>query len=302
MSVEYRNGIRNLSELNIDANKDWAAMGISNIKELALGMTHGDLLVRGAAILQRFVPGIFGEVLTSSGPGVLPFWGPGGTYLDRYLPATLYLAYAAQKVTKDKTISKSSSLSSVHVGATGDDPANMIKMIAPTLASIDAQNVIAAPDHLVAKNGPIASSLELLVDGFVEETAVGVQTDHTAEARDATTNDLNLCPFTAVNDKIYIGSNWPFWQAWIRVTTNGSGNWANSCYYWNGAWTACVDEGGDGDFQAGARWVRVQHTPQGDWALSVIQGMNLYWMKIETTAWTSEAVAPLGGQIFVAIA
>ncbi len=298
-------GISKLSQLNIDADKDWNTKGIVNIKQLAAAMDVGDLLVRGAGgYLVRLAPGTANLVLTSSGPGALPTWQPGGTYLNRYFPFTIYLNDPAVSViaAPDKTISKNASLTRDYKKAYTDDPANYIKRLLATIASTDAQNVIAAADHSIAKNGPLACSIEVLVDGFVEETAVGAQTDKTAEARSGTADDINLPPFTAVNDKIYIGSAWPFWQAWVNVTTNGSGNWVNSCYYWNGAWTACVDEGGDADFQAGARWIRVQHTPQGDWALSVIQGMNLYWMKIETTAWVSEAVAPLGGQIFIAIA
>jgi len=86
-----------------------------------------------------------------------------------------------------------------------------------------------------------------------------------------------------VLDKIYIGSNYPFWQAQIQVGTNGAGNWTNVAYYWNGAWTAAVDENdGSGDFCAGTGLKFVSHSPQGDWVQTAILGMNLYWMMIRT--------------------
>ena len=66
-------GITKLSELNIDGDKDWLVFGISNLKELAAGMTVGDMVVRGGAgILARLSPGTIGYMLTSNGAGAVP--------------------------------------------------------------------------------------------------------------------------------------------------------------------------------------------------------------------------------------
>ena len=63
-------GITKLSQLQIDADKDWQGYGISNLKELAPGMQKGDMLQRGdSGVLERFSPGPIGFELTSNGPG-----------------------------------------------------------------------------------------------------------------------------------------------------------------------------------------------------------------------------------------
>jgi len=67
-------GIRLLSELIIDADKDWAAMGISNIRELAAAMTKGDLATSNGLILAALNPGPTGSMLFSQGPGADLIW------------------------------------------------------------------------------------------------------------------------------------------------------------------------------------------------------------------------------------
>ena len=63
-------GVTKLSELEIDADKDWSGHGITNLKELASAMETGDMLQRGdSGVLERFSPGVIGFELTSNGPG-----------------------------------------------------------------------------------------------------------------------------------------------------------------------------------------------------------------------------------------
>ncbi len=64
-----RTGITRLSELIIDADKNWQAQGISNIEELAAAMDIGDLLSHNGAVIVRLVPGAPGTLLTSAGAG-----------------------------------------------------------------------------------------------------------------------------------------------------------------------------------------------------------------------------------------
>lgn len=56
MSLLVKGGITKLSELEIDADKDWLAQGITNIKEIAASMAKGDLAVRGNTVLVKFPP------------------------------------------------------------------------------------------------------------------------------------------------------------------------------------------------------------------------------------------------------
>jgi len=74
MSLLVKGGISNLSELIIDAGKDWGGKGISNLKELALGMTKGDILFQQGGVLIKLPPGTIGYELTSHGPGLSIAW------------------------------------------------------------------------------------------------------------------------------------------------------------------------------------------------------------------------------------
>lgn len=70
-------GVSKLSALTIDADKDWGGHEISSLKELALSMQKGDILIKGAGgVLIKLTPGPFTYELTSSGPGSEISWEP----------------------------------------------------------------------------------------------------------------------------------------------------------------------------------------------------------------------------------
>lgn len=298
-----------ISQVYIDADKVWESIlgtphGISRLKEVVLGMTKGDLAVRGDTVLVRLSPGSMGTILTSAGPLHIPSWQPPSGPLELYLPVPISLTHAEAALSgPDQSHNENAPLTTEHKEATGDAPADMILMRSPAVALTDAENALAGPDQTHNENVSTQSALSILCDGFVEETAAAVQTDKTAQARDAVANDLNLNPMTPlVGDKIYVGSNYPFWQIQIVVGTIGVGNWTNQWYYWNGAWVPVVGEvDGANEWQYGPGFVTISHTPQGDWVQQVIQGMNLYWLKCETTAFVNQITAPLGTQVWVAI-
>ncbi len=75
-------GITKLSELTIDADKDWQAKGISNIKQLAAAMAQGEVVYRGAAVMEKLAVGAVGEFLQSQGAAANPVWAAGGGGLD----------------------------------------------------------------------------------------------------------------------------------------------------------------------------------------------------------------------------
>jgi hypothetical protein len=298
-----------ISQVEIDADKVWEDIlgtphGISRLKEVVLGMIKGDLAVRGNTVLQRLAAGPISFILTSAGEGHIPVWMPAAGALDRYLAAQIELSHAEGVVTPDQTIANNAPLTSEHKEAYGDAPADMIKLLSPAVALADAESVLSGPDVSIPTTVSPQSALSILCDGFVEETAAAVQTDKTAQARDAVANDLNLNPMTPlIGDKIYIGSNYPFWQAQVMVGTQGVGNWTNSWSYWNGAWVPVVGEiDGSNEWQFGTGLACISHTPQGDWVQCVIQGMNLYWLKSETIGFVNQITAPLGTQVWVAIA
>jgi len=367
-------GITKLSELNIDADKDWNAKGITNIKQVAALMEKGDMIQKGDNILQRIAAGPDGYVLTSAGPGKLCAWAPAGGALKYYFPISIDSAVASAIVAIAVSHNQVARPSTSYDDQLGDAPAHMILMRAPQVAHSIATVIHAGVDVTHNENTRVRCGVEIPVDGFVEERhydtgshdaadhatvmtdsvralghwvnnelvgatiynitdgssgVITANTDHTvtvaalvggadntwqagdtymvrfdktAQARSTAAGDCKLPPMSPLQtDRIYIGSNYIFPQIWINHSQVGAGNWTNIAYYWNGAWVACVDEAGDTDFQTATGFRMVQHTPQGDWALSTIMGMNLYWMKIECTNFINQATAPLATQMFEAI-
>ena len=83
-------GVKRLSELEIDADKDWAGKGIANLKELALSMSQGDMNFRGAVVIEKLAAGIAGQYLKTQGLNQPPVWDdiPGNRF-ERLLFLTL---------------------------------------------------------------------------------------------------------------------------------------------------------------------------------------------------------------------
>lgn len=67
-------GISNLSELDVDADKDWNLKSISNIKEVAAGMTAGDIVYHDGTQLVKLSPGQMDTQLFTLGPAHNPVW------------------------------------------------------------------------------------------------------------------------------------------------------------------------------------------------------------------------------------
>ena len=95
MSLLLKGGIRKLSELEIDANKDWQGKGITNLARVASDMQIGHIVQHNGVILETLPPGIPTHVLTSEGPAHEITWAPGGLYLWRYFPVEVGLSFVA---------------------------------------------------------------------------------------------------------------------------------------------------------------------------------------------------------------
>lgn len=67
-------GITSLSQLIIDADKDWNLMGMSDIKEVVLGMVIGDIVYHDGTKLVKLSPGALGTELVTEGLGYPPKW------------------------------------------------------------------------------------------------------------------------------------------------------------------------------------------------------------------------------------
>ena len=68
-------GVSQLSQVGIDADKEWSGFGISNIKEVVAGMSVGDIIYHDGNRIQKLTPGPIGSELITLGAGHNPKWG-----------------------------------------------------------------------------------------------------------------------------------------------------------------------------------------------------------------------------------
>ena len=294
-------GINKLSELIIDADKDFAAdtgtpKSITNIKQVAASMAIGNIVQSDGTKLVRIPNGPDGYVLTSQGAGKLLTWAPPGGALKYYLPVSIGLSFQTQKRSLDHSSQVSPSFTTRNLEAIADDPTDNIRFKLPNLA-IAQQTAKRALDHDSGVNPALGSQIYILVDGAISETAAGAQTDETVAARSATANDLNLPPMTpALGDKYYFGFRFPFRGIWLQQGTNGVGNWATTWYYWNGAWNVLSEQDYTAQFQSTGFHRVWWGTKPVDWVTSTIDGLTWYWVKVQTTSYVNQTTKPLGSQ------
>lgn len=294
-------GLEKLSQLEIDADKDWATKGITNIKEIAAAMAKGDLPVHGGSIIQRLQPGGVGMVLTSAGALRIPVWMPGAA-LEVWIPALIEMTHTESLVTVDQSHNEDAPIASSHVQNYLDDVAHYIKRLTPAILCPDAQAIVAA-DQTHNENAPVASecALEFAVGGAIlEEFGVG-NTDYTTEINDAAASDVQLLPTTVagltVNDAFYFGLDKKWGQLWLDIGVPAVGNFALAHEYWNGgAWVALggvVDN--TSEFTISGKH-NMKWTVPGDWALTIVDAKELFWIRARVTNVVGYTTQPLGTQ------
>jgi hypothetical protein len=299
MSLLLKSREAKLSELEIDVDKDWQAKGITNIKQIATSMSKGDLVAKDTAILVRIQTGPDGYVLTSRGALKLPTWAPAGGALKYYFPVLVSSSHTEALAVVSQSIAKNILAATDKKYAYGDAPSDYIKRLIPTVALTDAETIV-APDRIYNKNSPLASecAIHYVVGGAVLDDG-GVQTDYTAQINSPAANDVPLLPVAplVINDAFYFGLSQPWDQLWLNIGVPGDGNWLLVEEYWNGtAWAALtVLKDNTNQFMTAGK-NNIKWTRPGDWALTTILGMNLYWIRARVAAVVSYTIQPLGTQ------
>jgi len=299
-------GITKLSQLNIDVDKGWQdklgnSKGISNIKELAANMVKGEMLVKGASVIERLPAGPDSYVLTSRGTGKVPTWAPAAGQLKYYFPVLISGSFSQDKVAPNQSRSIEAPVAGLDLEALDNQLALNITRLDPTIVLAKTLQDGLTPNQMVVKNGlyRAETGLQMVVDGAVADDG-GVQTDETALAREGTANDMILLPaIPAVNDAYYLGASYRADTFWINIGTAGVGNWTTLVEYYNsdtGDWSASVDEYDNTNQFMAAGLHYIKHSPQANWALTVIQGKNLYWVRIRITAYNNITIQPKGTQ------
>lgn len=162
MSLLVKSGIERLSQLQIDAPKDWLGYGITNLQEVAALMDTGDIAVRGnGGILVRLRPGVSGYVLTSTGALQMPTWAPASTPTALYFPVWMGLqAPSASVYTPDHDEALDAPMTSPYTVTT-------VATETPVQGLTHAA-ALHTPDHDEAENTPMESCIHT----EVETTAV----------------------------------------------------------------------------------------------------------------------------------
>ena len=282
--IKTKGGIEKLSELTIDADKDWQQREISNLKAVAEGMVQGDIAYRGADVLQR-LPADYGvgyNFLHVKNSGQLePEW------MD-IQDLVAYLTGAVNRMVALPTlmiprVSLNLAADEDHSGG-GFTAAPLLSVTTPTAVMVTA---MAAP---AAVSAAIAHDDDPPTD-----------TDETAETNSPTTNDMHLLPSpSAVGDGFYFGLADSFDWVCLDIGTAGAGSWSITWKYWNGStWTALslkYDE--TGNFRTtGKKWAHWNRP--GDWAITTILTHTLYFVKAEVTSYGSMTNQPLGSRAWI---
>ncbi|AQU05305.1 hypothetical protein B1778_00770 [Dehalococcoides mccartyi] len=217
MSVLIKgSSITKLSQLQIDTDKNWNGKGISNVKQIAGGMTTGHIVQHNGLILETLPPGPESYVLTSAGPGQRIVWAPGGTYLYRYFPVTIEISRQSETpFNPDKIYEK---LAPLTVPCGIEDVFNsswFVRHELEIVTSILAEGF--NPHHWRVKTPILADNLiqvNLPVSGAIAE-AGGTQTDETAGAKSPILIDQQ---YAAQDDGQQGFSNSSYWEAQTFTT------------------------------------------------------------------------------------
>jgi hypothetical protein len=296
-------GITKLSELEIDADKDWQAKGITNLKSIAEAMTHGDIIYRGAGVLEKLTAdaGKGYNFLRSRGPGMTPVWQDIES-LIQYMTEALNRAIAVDLAIPTLAVSQVAQQASSPPGRTG---MASVGVIVPGLAlstatgpggGVTSAGILAVPAPSVSRTVSSGNP----VGGAVADDG-GIQADETTAANNDIANDMTLLPATpSVNDAYYfgLGALWDYLR--LNIGTSGVGVWTLAWEYWNGVtWSALpgLNDGTSGFTLEG--WLEVNFTRPGDWAVTTVGGIaNLYWIRVRISSYTSIIAQPKGTRAF----
>ncbi|MDD4985534.1 MAG: hypothetical protein PHQ43_07050 [Dehalococcoidales bacterium] len=275
-------GIARLSQLEIDADKDWQAREITNLKTIAGVMGHGDIAFRGAGVLEKLTAdaGKGYSFLRSRGPGLSPVWQDIES-LVQYLTASANRALAFDLALPMPVMSMA------HIIGTGGGDTS-----SPTLG-------IPAP----AFTGEARATSVNPMGGAVSHNDDVGDTDETAGANDDAGNDMTLLPGDgAINDYYTLGHPGLFDSVCVQVGQAGA-NYTLAYEYSRGAgaWgTLTIRHNSTSDWKAaGKGWLTFLRP--GDWAMDTIAGLTLYWIRARAASIGGGFVQPLGTRAWILV-
>jgi len=281
MSLLMKGGISNLSELTIDAAPDKAKA----IADLIL-TTRGDLLYRNTLaerLEAQYGVGMNFLHMTNSGQ-FAPVWKDIQTDI-------IYITGAVNRIIYPPILSIPVPVLSL-VAAEGHSGGG--HPVTPPSLSVPIPSISIPATSLYPG---------LAVDGFVAHDETPTETDQTAEANEATANDMVLMHAVLVGngDGCFIGLASPWDWVTFKLGTAGVGTYIITWKYWTSgaAWAnLTIIEDQTLKFKTtGFKLLRFSRPV--DWAVKTIAGIaDLYWIY----AWATEGtmtVQPKGTQVWI---
>ena len=201
-------GISKLSELEIDADKNWNLKGVFNVKEIAQSMGTGHIIQHDGEKLVKLPPGPANYVLTSEGTEHLITWAPGGAYLWRYFPVAIELSHSVEVFAPAKQWRRNAFLASPYGVPAAINP-GWFNKLAPTIA-LARRSAIFTPDRSSSRNVAVTryAGLQSPIGGAVIDDG-GVQADETPKAKSGPAR----YEYYDTDDDGYQGVSPTIWQA-----------------------------------------------------------------------------------------
>jgi hypothetical protein len=281
MSLLLMRGVAKLSQLEIDANKDWQSREITNLKTIAGAMGHGDIAFRGAGVLENLAAdaGKGYNFLRSRGPGLSPVWQDIESLIQ-------FMTEAANRALAFDVSVPIPALCLASIVTPGGEASS-----APVL-SVPAPGI----------TGETSGTSTNAVGGAVSHNHDVGDTDETVQANDPALNDMTLLPADgAINDHYTLGFASQFDAVCMEVGTAGA-NYSLAYEYSKGAgvWgTLTILHNSTSEWKsAGKGWLTFARPT--DWAPDTLAGLTLYWIRARVTS-VGVFTQPKGNQAWILI-
>jgi len=283
MSLLLMRGVAMLSQLEIDANKDWQAREITNLKTIAGAMGHGDIAFRGAGVLERLVAdaGKGYNFLKSRGPGLSPVW-------EDIEELIQYMTGAANRAVAFNLAAPIPVVTHAHASLSGGGQAYTPQMNIPALSLV----------------GDTGATLIRAVAGAVSHNEDVGDIDETTETNSADPNDMTLLPSDgAINDYYALGDSDKFDAVCFLVGTAGA-DYTLAYEYSKGAgaWGTLdiLHDSVNAWGSAGRGWLTFSRP--ADWTTDTIASIaGVYWIRARVTSVGVGFVQPLGTQAWILV-
>jgi len=177
-------GINRLSQIEIDADKNWQGKEISDLKAVAAGMSQGDIVYRGNSLLERLAPvyGVGFNFLKMTNTGHLePAW-------EDIQDLIVFLTGAVNRAVTLPVLGIS-------------QPDIDVSTILSVAGRSEPGRVLAVPEAVLT--GDVSGTTVNAVGGAISHNEDVGDTDETSESNDAIADDMTLLPADGATEDYY---------------------------------------------------------------------------------------------------